>query len=102
MVISRSASTTARPVSVPTATVVFSKAGMYLPTSSSRESFFSSTSIMIATLVTALVWDAILKMASAPILLALSVSAHPTDRWNASFPSLSARTTAPAIFPSST
>jgi hypothetical protein len=59
------------------ATVVFSKAAMYLETGSARPIFPSSTSIITATLVKALVWEAMRKIVSFLMGRPASTSACP-------------------------
>ena len=81
MVIGRFAGTIgATPASVRTATVVFANAGMKRLTGSLRPSLPSSTSDRIATLVIALVCDAMRKIVSVVIRRPASLSLQPTAR----------------------
>ena len=80
MVIARLAATTERLVSTRTATVVWAKSGMNLLTGSLSETFPSSTSDMMATLVSAFVCDAIRKIASGVMRRLASLSDQPKAR----------------------
>jgi hypothetical protein len=102
IVIARRAGTIARPVSPGTATVVCAYAGMNRETGSESAIAPSSTSIMIATLVTAFDWDAMRKIASMDIGRRASRSAMPTAVTYATCPCRATSTTAPARLPSST
>ena len=71
-------------------------------TGSVRVSFPSSISARIATLVSALVWDAMRKIVSGAIFVPASLSAQPTARSYTGLPSWSTRPTAPLMRFSST
>ena len=80
MVIGRFAGTIVVAAPFRTITVVLEKAGMKRLTGSVRPIFPSSISARIATLVTALVWDAMRKIVSGVIRRPASLSLHPTTR----------------------
>ncbi len=102
MVMARWIGTSARPLSVETATRASAKLGRYFETGSFSRSRPSSTRIMAATLVIALLWEAIRKRAPDVMGRAASRSAMPKAPLHATLPCRTTTATAPASRPWST